>query len=173
MGIRVLGRYTASTWKMLVPEVPFVPSRNEPGRVQVVTGGVARETQVGFLTGYQARQLALSGTVTPWPSPIPGMPHLTRVTPAALGENPGPDLGNVTVTVPPVEPDCDALKLSDAVDLGILTLSLTAARKASHRPGFPSPVGWEGLARTYDPDELRAWERTRPRALAREEARRS
>jgi hypothetical protein len=168
MGIRVLGRYTASTWKMLVPEVPFAPSRNEQGRVQVVTGGAARETQVGFLTGHQARQLALSGAVTPWPSPIPGMPHLTRVVPVALGENPGPDQGSVTVTVLPQEPDCDAVKLSDAVDLGIVTLSLTAARKASHRPGFPQPVGWEGLARTYDPDELREWERTRPRALARE-----
>lgn len=173
MGIRILGRYTASTWKMLVPEVPFVPSRNEPGRVQAVTGGVARETQVGRLTGYQARQLSLSGTVTPWPSPIPGMPHLTRVTGPALSENPGSDLGNVTVTGPLEGPDCDALKLSDAVDLGILTLSLTAARKASHRPGFPQPVGREGLARTYDPDELREWERSRPRALPRDEAMRS
>ena len=160
MGIRILGRYTSSAWKMLV-DLPFVPSDSHPGRVQVVTGNVARETQVGRLTGFQARQLAMSGTVSPWPSPIPGMPHLTRVVVPGI-ENPGPDQGVVTVTAIPQLPAPDGIRLSDAVDLGVVRCSLGALRRASHRdPAFPHPVGWEGLARLYDPEQLHDWEASR------------
>jgi hypothetical protein len=167
MGIRVLGRYTASTWKMLVSEVPYVPSRNEPGRVQVVTGGKARETQVGYLTGHQARELALAGTVSPWPSPIPGMPHLTNVSvPIGQNGNGSPDQGNVIETVPPD----DGVSLADAVALGVVEdVTLAALRKASHRDrgkSFPEPVGRKGLAALYDPEALQEWERSRPRASA-------
>ena len=163
MGIRVLGRYTASTWKMLVPEVPYVQSRNEPGRVQVVTGGVARETQIGNPTGHQARQLAMAGTVTPWPSPIKGMPHLTAVPVPVLGENTGPEQGGVSMTGAPVLPSGDRVRLSDAVALGILSGTLAAVQKARHRDraGFPAPVGRDGLAHLYDPIELAAWQASR------------
>lgn len=172
VGVRILGRYTKNAWKMLVPEVqPMPPSSNVPGRVQVVTGGVARETQTGYLTGYQARKLALAGTVSPWPSPIPGMPHLTPVPGGTPIENSQADQPFVSVTSPPEPPACDAIRLSDAVALGVVSLSLAAARKASHRPGFPAPAGWQGIARTYDAELLRAWEDGRPRAVrARQDA---
>jgi len=164
IGVRILGRYTKNAWKMLVPEVqPMPPSSNAPGRVQVVTGGVARETQTGFLTGYQARKLALSGEVSAWPSPIPGMPHLTPVPSGTPIENSRAEQSVVTETLPPELPSCDAIRLSDAVALGIVSRSLAAVRKASHRPGFPSPAGWEGIARTYDADALREWDRPRER----------
>ncbi len=166
IGVRVLGRYTKNAWKMLVPEVqPMPPSNNTPGRVQVVTGGVARETQTGFLTGYQARRLATAGEVSLWPSPIPGMPHLTPVPDGTPIENSQADLGSVSVTLPPELPSCDAIRLSDAVALGIVSISLAAVRKASHRDSaFPEPAGWQGIARTYDAEQLRAWEDGRPRS---------
>jgi hypothetical protein len=170
MGIRILGRYTASTWKMLVPEVPYVPSRNQPGRVQVVTGGKARETQVAFLTGHQARELAMSGTVSPWPSPVPGMPHLTNVAARPLTGSTGDEQGSVTGTVPVLPPPRDAIRLSDAVDLGIVACSLDAIRQARRRDDrFPDPVRRHGLAHLYDPDELREWERSRPGSGRRRE----
>ncbi len=57
----------------------------------------------------------------------------------------------------PAEP----VRLSDAVALGVVSLSLAAIRKASHRPGFPQAVSRQGLSRLYDQDVLRVWEQDR------------
>lgn len=77
---RILGRYSANNWKMLVPEVKPMPSASRtPGRVQVVMGGKATETQVVYYTDDEARRVALSGVVSKCPVPpmtveaIPGM----------------------------------------------------------------------------------------------------
>lgn len=155
MGIRILGRYTASAWKMLVPEVsPMPPASPQPGRIQVVVGSTARETQVGRLTGHQAREFAMSGEVAPWPSEVPGVTGRRE-----LVSGPGP--ADVAVTVPPELPEPETIRLSDAVHFGVLSMSLAAARKASHRPGFPEPAGWQGLARLYDLSALEAWDSRR------------
>lgn len=157
MGIRILGRYSWNAWKMLVPEIkPMPPSSNEPGRVQVVTGGKARETQVGLLTGKQARMLALSGVVAPWPGRVPGRRELVTVTARGLSD-PVPEQGLVIETVPAPP---DLISLRDAVDAGIVSLSLAALRQRSHRdPRFPGHAGMRGLAKLYDADKLAAYDR--------------
>lgn len=63
---RILGRYTVNAWRMLVPEIwPPPKASRHAGRVQVVLGGQARETQVLFLSESEAREWASSaGDVT-------------------------------------------------------------------------------------------------------------
>lgn len=62
---RILARYTVNAWRMLVPEIwPAPKATRHVGRVQVVIGGEAHETQVLFLTDKQAREWAAGGTVT-------------------------------------------------------------------------------------------------------------
>ncbi|MEN8655442.1 pRL2-11 [Streptomyces sp. 21So2-11] len=59
---RILVRYTLNAWRMLVPEVSPIPMPSEhDGRVQVVTRGRARETQVLNLSNAEAREWAMSG----------------------------------------------------------------------------------------------------------------
>lgn len=171
MGIRLLGRYTRSSWKMLVDDLPFIPSSNQPGRIQVITGNVAQETQVARLTAREARELAASGTVTPWPSPVPGMRTAAGVPDRPGIGNTGPDVGYVPGDMPlPGTLPPDAIRLSDAVALGIGDLSLHALKKARQRdPAFPKPIDHEGLAKLYDPDELATWADSRPRAGGRKE----
>jgi hypothetical protein len=60
MGIRILGRYTRNAWRMLVPEHDMPPRSMKPGRVQIVTSKV-QECQVAFLSGSEARELAING----------------------------------------------------------------------------------------------------------------
>lgn len=52
--IRVLGRYTMNTWRMLVPEVEYEPASEHLGRVRVVRAGKAVETQVLYLSDWEA-----------------------------------------------------------------------------------------------------------------------
>ncbi len=59
---RILVRYTLNVRRMLVPQVTSAPKpTRHPGRVQVVLGGIAHETQVLNLTDAEARQWAMSG----------------------------------------------------------------------------------------------------------------
>lgn len=59
---RILVRYTLNAWRMLVPEVSPIPMPSDHhGRVQVVTRGRAKETQVLNLSNAEAREWAMSG----------------------------------------------------------------------------------------------------------------
>lgn len=79
---RILGRYTRNSWKMLVPEVsPMPASSMTRGRVQVVSGGSATETQIIYYTDDEARAAALSGLVAQCPVPpvsVDAIPSPTR-----------------------------------------------------------------------------------------------
>lgn len=78
---RILGRYSRNNWKMLVPEVSPMPATSEiQGRVQVVIGGAATETQVVYYTDEEARAAAVSGIVSRCPVPpttVEGIPGMT------------------------------------------------------------------------------------------------
>lgn len=67
--------------------------------------------------------------------------------------------------LPPEPPELAGVTLSKAIDDGILKISLSAARKASVRPGFPEPIGQAGTAYVYDPVDLMRWANNRPRAV--------
>lgn len=144
-GTRIMARYTVQAWRMLVPDIwPPPKVSKHTGRVQVCIGGEALETQVVFVTAAEARDLAMTGNVVPFP-----------------------ELGPLTPKVPHVAGSLAPIGLGKAVDTGVLHISLGAARKARQRdPDFPpvadTSAGGELL---YDPDQLAAWERNRVRVL--------
>lgn len=162
LAVRILARHSAATWKMLVPEHPMPPPSGHLGRVQVVTSAVY-ETQVGFMTGKQAREMALSGTVAPCPRGMPYAGRRVGETSAPELERSGSDLGvkqPQPVSVSPVE----VISLRESVNVGILSGGLAGIRTARHRrPDFPKPVGYEGVTALYDPEQLAAWEAARTR----------
>jgi len=179
--VRILARYTANAWKMLVPECTFTPSTRHPGRAQVCIGGTATETQVLFMTPHEARDWALVGRqqtliddAAARPLTPAGVAASRAVaTTAFLGEAggtvalPGADVARDTE---PADGDGGpvAVSLSEASkDRGeaVVDLRLDALRQASRRdPEFPAPVGRRGQARLYDPEALQRWQRNRPRS---------
>lgn len=155
MGIRILGRYTRNAWRMLVPEHDMPPRSMKPGRVQVVTSRV-QECQVAFLTGSEARELALNGSVTPFPvapegsldatQPIPAIPVIT-------GKVIDHDANDVSMV--------ETVTLLEAVAL-CPGKTLAAIRKARDRSDkFPESVGRRGAGskapHLYRVTDIRRW----------------
>lgn len=143
MGVRVLARYTANSWKMQAGDLPMPPSPDTPGRVQVVTGGTVREAQVPLMDLAQCRELALSGTVTPCPADMPGITASpVAVLPAGRSDN-GSDQGFVLGQGRPP----GMMTLREAADGGLFP-SLAAARKAVQRRAL-KPAGRDGSSNLY------------------------
>lgn len=153
-GYRVLSRWSLNAWRMLAGEVwPPPRATRHKGRMQVVVAGQATEVQVAYLSAAEARELASSGTVAEFPAAGPAdaaVPlHIART----------------------LEP----IGLREAIASGALPVPegstperwLEAVRKArQYDAGFPAARDHSGPGggHRYDPDELAAWARSRPRA---------
>lgn len=146
-GIRALARYSVNNWKMLAPEAAMPRASRTLGRWQIVTGGVATEVQVAYLTAAEARMLAT----------VPGR---AGVPDSALS---GVVPGDTGVVGDMADPLSEAVTLREAVDRGIVPGKYEAAKKrlqrdrANGRPGTPVPVGRDGLADAYRVGDLIAW----------------
>jgi hypothetical protein len=147
MGVRVLARYTANSWKMQAGDLPMPPSPDNPGRVQVVTGGTVREAQVPLMDLGQCRELALAGAVTRCPDDMPGIAPGPAV-PAIEQPDNGSDQGFVLGHDRPP----GLMTLREAADGGLFP-SLAAARKAVQRREL-EPAGRDGAAHLYFISEL-------------------
>jgi Helicase HerA, central domain len=165
--VRILARYTPNAWNMLVPEIrPMPRSSRHAGRVQVCIAGGATETQVIFPSEKESREWASSGMAAAAP---------TGTVPASQGTgtqgNGGPSVvgqrGALTlVPEPQAPPELAGITLSQAVADGVVSVSLAIIRKESTRdPEFPDSIGKQGSANLYDPADLMAWQRNRPRAV--------
>jgi hypothetical protein len=145
---RCMARYSVNSWKMLAPEVWPAPARTSiVGRWQVVKHGQATETQVAYATDDQAREWVAAGSHA-------SLSHLGRESAPALPSGNEPDVSQV-----------EGVTLRAALDQAPdLAPSLIALRKASHRDGFPAPVGKAGAAQLYDLAELAEWRRRREAA---------
>jgi hypothetical protein len=175
---RIMARYTVNAWKMLVPEVWPMPRRsNHPGRVQVVIAGAARETQVVYFTPAEAREWAMSGSVSRFVLPEVG--ELPAAGPDALGEPATPSLEPHHVDIQPVAatggvalvgaPGDAPIGLSEACEAGIVSAGLAAVRSARARdPEFPRAVGKRGAELLYSAGALARWESNRPMAKSDE-----
>lgn len=160
MGIRILGRYTRNAWRMLVPEHEMPPRSMKPGRVQVVTSRI-QECQVAFLSGAEARELALSGTVTPFPvapgdviDAIPVSPAIPIVTGEIIGDDANQVATNETVTLTEALAFCPGKTLA----------AIRKARDRSVKDGygnFPHSVGRRGTGpkapHLYSIAEIKRW----------------
>lgn len=190
---RILVRYTLNAWRMLVPEVAPAPKpTNHPGRVQVVRGGRAHETQVLLLSDAEAREWAMGG-VRARPRPVKSLSQQlvpliggggvfgARPVPGAdAGHGPG-GRGPVTLTKDSAAPgpaadggSCppaassksgQAVGLREAQEEFLSELTLASLRWArANDPEFPSHVAKRGAELLYDREELARWARNRPRA---------
>jgi hypothetical protein len=175
---RILARYTRNAWMMLVPEVQPIPrSTRHVGRAQVVLGGVASETQVMFMTPAEAREWAVSGVMAP-PVNLSGRPapdvtsqgHAGPSTshdavPASRDVTPRLTLvkdGQVPEQAAPVPAEPARYTLAAAAREGVVSMSADALRQAKRRdPEFP--VSDDGK---WTAEQLRKWERNRPRTTA-------
>lgn len=157
VGVIAFARTKQRTWKMLAPDHPMPKMSGVPGRIHVVSDEV-RECQAVLMTGAEAREYALSGVVSPLPYGMPGAPVQAAGGPVQAGTlalRSGEDLGFVPpdqgFSVSVVSPGTPAVTLREAVESGVLRMSLAAARKArTRRPDFPEPVGRDGTAELYD-----------------------
>ena len=140
IGVRMLTRYTANSWRMQAGDLPMPPPSRVPGRWQQLASGEVTEVQVPYVDMEQARELAVSGTVTPCPAGMPGRAGGMSVSPPAPSHG-APDqrlvLGQaVEVAV--------GLTIREAVDDGIFgPLGLEAARKRVQRARI-DPSGQRG-----------------------------
>lgn len=187
---RCLTRYTVNAWKMLAPEVMPMPKKSTiTGRWQFVASGQASEGQVIFATDAEARQFAVSGTVTPASeiknvgSEVTNPPSPSQVThtPTPQGQGDGtvpgapePQDGSTeaprTLYAVSARGDEEAatrgpVGLSEAVSAGIVSVSVDSLRSARKRDDeFPQASGKRGSELLYDPAELARWERNRQRS---------
>ena len=143
IGVRMMARYTANSWKMQT-DLPMPPPSTVPGRVQVIASGSVREAQVPLVDFEHCRELVVSGTVTPCPDGMPGIGDVSRVAlPASphVASEQGFVLGQ-----PPGRPP-GTLTLREAATEGLFP-SLDAARKAVQRREL-EPAGRDGSAHLY------------------------
>lgn len=168
----ILGRYSQRAWAMLAGDIrPMPRPSDQAGRVQVVRAGKATETQTIYWTDAEAREWAASGVPSQSPNlalPVPTSMDGVGTVPVSavqLEETPAPADVIAGVSEPAL------VTLKEACDQGIITGYLTpekaleGVRSAVKRdPEFPAPAGARGNAKLYRPEELRQWQRNRPRS---------
>jgi hypothetical protein len=164
VGVIAFARTTQRTWKMLAPDFAMPPKDNHIGRLHVVSDQV--ETAQGiFMSPHEAKEFAVSGVVSPLPAGMPGAPVQAGGRPVQAGTlalRSGEDQRFVPAdqgfSVSVVSPGTPAVTLREAVEAGVLRMSLAAARKRRTRDhSFPEPVDREGTAELYDLTALADW----------------
>ncbi|MEU7031478.1 DUF87 domain-containing protein [Streptomyces sp. NPDC046275] len=156
---RILVRYTLNAWRMLVPEVHPAPKpTRHPGRVQVVLGGIARETQVLNLSEAEARAWAMAGATTRTDA---AATDLSKRSAAEPQPNPAPTPSR---PAPTSASEHDLVGLRQA-QRDLPAISLAALRWArANDPDFPTSADKRGAELLYRVEDLKRWARNRPRA---------
>ncbi|MFD6249377.1 pRL2-11 [Streptomyces roseolus] len=172
---RILVRYTMNAWKMLVPEVTPAPKpTRHPGRVQVVLGGTARETQVLNLSEAEARAWAMAGAPGQR-EPLTLRKSVTDTAASASAPEPvlpasaaaGGPAGEGSSTTPPAEIGNEAAGEDEPIGLRMAQQELDGTSLASLRwartndPEFPAVIGKTGQEYLYSRGDLHRWARNR------------
>lgn len=146
------------------------PPPTAPGRVQVVSGGTAREAQVPMMDEVLARQMVLEGTISALPWNMPCQPARPVTGAAQPGLETRSDQGPETVSVTPGPLPLTGggerlVGISEAVREGLVHPGTTikamrqARWRAQHGQGvFPESRGRRGSEDLYEPQELAAWD---------------
>ena len=157
-GAKILARYSAQTWKMLVGTTPVPRSSRINGRGRYALGDSDAEVQFAFLTTDEAIAYALAGV----PRPI-GADLL-------LGARPESTDPLMTVPAGPATGSDDAgppMSLREMCDAGLVPVRYSAATRARTRAGDAFPRGHKTPVGTlYDPSDVRAFFGSRGRKHA-------
>ncbi len=171
---RILARYTANAWKMLVPECAYTPASSHPGRAQVCIAGTATETQQVFMSEPEARDYALAGRDL---ASVEVVPFSTSHGSSDLGvrtENVSPlDTFETSLTEVPVTGEVEPALMSAAEMSADKGIALVNAKYHALRKALlvdveaPRPVQ-RGNTKFYDPEQVKVWARNRPIAGRKE-----
>jgi hypothetical protein len=171
---RILVKPSFKAWNMLGgPEYKigskFPPTLPGAGRGYVLHNGVATPVQLGYPLPREAQEYATSGEVTPFRSTLPTLSRLGAITDPVPGDNDvahardqgeeqGQSPGTVLAIAPTPADEEPLVSLSEAVQRGILTCSLDAAKKRRTRGDLTAPPVEEDPRRgfLYRPADLRA-----------------
>ena len=165
-GARVLGRYSAASWRTLVPEFGAPPQRSLiRGRVQVCQGDTRAETQVALLTHDEVAEWARGGLAGVLPAGV--LPFSWDVPSEALGAAGGHVLPVSDVQgersglrlvaggrTPDVTEDGVRFTLAEWVSRGILPGTVDAVRKRAQRDRDSFPRSGDDR---YSGSQVRAW----------------
>jgi hypothetical protein len=161
--VRILASYSAQTWKMIAPQIDYVPALEHPGWAMVCHGRTATETQCVWLTERDAHEWVAARHGTAPADTDERLPEHDVVD--TTGSHDLREGGSTVVdTTDPVA----LVTLKEAAERGIVTCTLAAVTRARSRdPEFPQPVrlrvGINGGDLFWD-EALRRWETNRPRA---------
>jgi len=150
-----------AAWRIHGWEHPLPGAASHVGRLQIVTASSVTETQSTYMTGVEARRLALAGTIAeplddmPYVGKRAAVPHVPSHSGARAIE--GPEQGDVpgTAAFPgPARPP--GLTLAAALAAGLCgSANKEQVRRQLRRDSrAPAPAGKDGNALTYDRDEL-------------------
>jgi hypothetical protein len=160
---RALMNYSPNAAKMLCPDVILPPSPRNPGSGVIYNSSSWDRYQIGYINEREAIEWVLAGQKRlglTWPKFVSIGQAMEDSKPIEQRgyEQPAID------TAPETEDVSEPVTLSQAIEYGILTISIEAARKAAQRdPEFPESVGKSGSANLYDEEGLRRWTRNRTR----------
>jgi hypothetical protein len=150
-----------SAWRIHGWEHPIPGATSHVGRLQIVTASSVTETQSTWMTGVEARRLALAGTVAIPPDDMPyvgqraAVPRVpSQAAAGAMGSSDQPDVPGHPTRLALVPPP--GVTIAEARLKGITgTASQEAVRRQLRRAAdAPPPVGKRGSALTYDEDAL-------------------
>ncbi len=155
-GIRALARYTKNAWQMLAPEAGMPRASRTLGRWQIVTRGVATETQVCYLTAVEARLLVAKARG------VPDVPVSRGQSLVSADQECARAAGDVGDTEAFTDSLAELVTLRGAVDRGLAPWRHAAAKKRMQRAraagrAVPEPAGKDGNADTYRVGDLIEW----------------
>jgi hypothetical protein len=161
---RNLMNYSPNAAKMLCPDVVLPPSSRAVGSAVLYRSDGWSRYQIAHMSKQEAIDYALAGQKRlglHWPNYVSIGQALQDTAPAQLEYTNYPA---IEAAVNDTDDTEELVSLRQAVDSGILDMTLDAARKATQRKEFPDPHGKNGAGNLYNPGELRTWQRNRPRA---------
>jgi hypothetical protein len=136
-GCRILARASNNAWKMLAPEIQPIPKKTRHvGRMHVVIGGEAYETQGLFFTDKEAQDWARAGKVS-----VPS--SWSNATESDM-------VGRTPIETP--------LTLSEIASQRVVPITYSTLRTHKSKDStFPSPIGRKGESDTYRIIDILSW----------------
>jgi len=160
---RNLMNYSPNAAKMLCPDVILPPSPRNPGSAVLYNSSSWDRYQIGYISSQEAVQWALAGQEklgVHWPKYVSIGQALNESKPMEQRDT----WERPAIETVDTEEISEPVTLRQAIDRGILTVSIDSARAAVKRDKeFPEPVGNQGQAKLYDEEALRKWQRNRVR----------
>jgi hypothetical protein len=161
---RALMNYSPNAAKMLCPDVVLPPASRNVGSSVLYHSGTFDRYQIAHISTNEAKQWAIDGQKRlelEWPK----WPNITAALESWMPREIEYDENRPIITqLEETDTVMEPVSLKEAIDAGLLDMTLDAARKAAQRPGFPDVKGiGPRKTKLYMPDTLTAWQESKAR----------